>query len=636
MKLAIRRVALVGTSREIKFEQGLNVVRGDLTTGKTPLMRLLRVLLGTSYDGIIPEFSHVSDLAGELQIEGESVSVVRRLTQTPEAAVDIATGKFSARLPVSKARRPGEATYNGWFLEQLGLPELRVPTAPSRPAESATTPVSVADYLRYCRLTQREIATDVLGSSLWYKDYKRRIVFRIYFGGYDAKVAELQEQLRQIETRLRSTQQQTHAFDQFLEGTVLANRAGLQREIEEAKTRVIAAQGRSANLAVGADRTPESARLGQEILTLDATIRDLVERQRAEQTAADQNGEVARQLRAQSGRLTQAVVASSHFVDYEFRVCPRCSQTVTSERAQGDNCYLCLQEPAEQLTRADLLTEQIRVEQQIDETDDLIQVHTAAAERLASEIDKATKHRSELSATLDRITETYVSEHAQEIAAAAGERSDAAARLEHLETYARLLAKADAARSSTERLVLERDSIEGQLEEAERLDRRAAERMDHLETRFAETVEALQIPRFDENAEPRAAIGQADFEPIVNGRRVEELGGGMAVLVNVAYMIALHRTAIDLDLAIPGLLMIDGINQNLGRDHYDSQRYNLIWHELVRLADEHGDRLQLIVATNDVPDNVAGLDVVRVRLRPDDRLVPLPPGEEPDAGERSG
>jgi predicted ATPase len=55
VRLRVGRVALVGTSRAVTLESGLNVVLGDFTTGKTSFMRLLRVLLGSDYDGIIPE-----------------------------------------------------------------------------------------------------------------------------------------------------------------------------------------------------------------------------------------------------------------------------------------------------------------------------------------------------------------------------------------------------------------------------------------------------------------------------------------------------------------------------------------------------------------------------------------------------
>ena len=71
LRLRIEKVGLVGTSRSIAFEPGLNVVLGDTTTGKTSLMRLLRVLLGSDFDGIIPELRRVSDLSGRFLIGDE-------------------------------------------------------------------------------------------------------------------------------------------------------------------------------------------------------------------------------------------------------------------------------------------------------------------------------------------------------------------------------------------------------------------------------------------------------------------------------------------------------------------------------------------------------------------------------------
>ena len=74
--------------------------------------------------------------------------------------------------------------------------------------------------------------------------------------------------------------------------------------------------------------------------------------------------------------------------------------------------------------------------------------------------------------------------------------------------------------------------------------------------------------------------------------------------------------------------MIDGINKNLGRGEYDSIRYRLIWEQLVQFHAEYADDLQIIVATNDVPDFVSHLDVTRLVLTETDRLVPLSTGTE--------
>jgi hypothetical protein len=627
VRLRVNRVSLVGTSRTVKLSSGLNVILGDFTTGKTSFMKVLRVLLGSEYDGIIPELQRVSHVSGELQIEDEEISVVRRLSQTSSARVDIAAHDFSASLPAMKAER-GRESYGTWLIERLGLPQLVVPSAPTRPAESGVQPVSIADYLRYCRLTQKEIVADVLGSSTWFKDYKRRVVFGIYFGTYDEEIAKLQEQLREIEGEMRNLRQGTSAFDRFLEGTVLDNRAALEAGLAEAHRQQQAASKERTTIADQQDTVPAAQDLRRQVATIDEELAKLHARRKGELSSADELVELSRQLRAQSARLTKAVVSSAHFVDFEFRVCPRCGHDVEAGRASEDNCLLCLQPPSSKVTRADLLVEQVRVEAQIDETDELAEFHRQAASEIAVVESDERKRRDDVAEKLDDVTKTFVSDRAQRMTQLAAEQADARARVDQFTEYLALFDKADRARGRLDVLEGERAQVEQRLSRAEEIDRAAEARIHAFEQEFATMVERLQLPLFEEGADPRAAIHPGDYQPIVNGRRISEHSGGMAVLINVAYMLALHRMAIEHGLRLPSLLMIDGINQNLGRNEYDSVRYELIWTQLAEFHYSYGDRIQMIVATNDIPPFIDDLDVVRLRLTETDRLVP--PTDEPD------
>jgi len=76
MRLRVERLALVGTSREPRFQEGLNVVLGPITTGKSTLMKLLRVLLGSGLPALPPEVrDNVTALAGEVLVGDWRVSV---------------------------------------------------------------------------------------------------------------------------------------------------------------------------------------------------------------------------------------------------------------------------------------------------------------------------------------------------------------------------------------------------------------------------------------------------------------------------------------------------------------------------------------------------------------------------------
>src|SRR5271165_1379227 len=86
MRLRVDRIALVGTSREVGFAPGLNVIEGPISTGKSALMRLLRVLLGNDFERDWPEVNDaVTDLAGQIVIGDETYAVRRRLITTPTA-----------------------------------------------------------------------------------------------------------------------------------------------------------------------------------------------------------------------------------------------------------------------------------------------------------------------------------------------------------------------------------------------------------------------------------------------------------------------------------------------------------------------------------------------------------------------
>lgn len=193
MRLRLNSVALVGTSRAVEFTPGLNVVEGSISTGKTSLMRLLAVVLGAAYDGITPEVDQaVTDLAADMLIGDRNFSLVRRLVTTDSAPVQIAGDGLALRLPAMRPSPTTRQSYGLWLLETLGLPTLRVPHAPTRPQESTFIPVSINDYMRYCRIRQDEIDVDVFGSSHPFRDIKRQYVFRILYGGYDAEIARLQ------------------------------------------------------------------------------------------------------------------------------------------------------------------------------------------------------------------------------------------------------------------------------------------------------------------------------------------------------------------------------------------------------------------------------------------------------------
>lgn len=65
-RLQLLKVDLVGGGREVAFKVGLNLIIGDITTGKTTFVRLIRAMLGTMPHGLPPEVNYVQAIRGHV------------------------------------------------------------------------------------------------------------------------------------------------------------------------------------------------------------------------------------------------------------------------------------------------------------------------------------------------------------------------------------------------------------------------------------------------------------------------------------------------------------------------------------------------------------------------------------------
>lgn len=624
MRLQIEQLVLVGTSRQVDFEPGLNVILGPTSTGKSSLMNLIRVFLGGGYSPKrLPEVkASVSDLAGALVVGGQGFSIRRPLVTTPTASVEIAGGDNEVlALPAMTAEAQG-MSYGDWLLGKLDLPILRVPSAPTKPAESEPTKVSINDYLRYCRLTEDQIDTDVLGSSSPFSDYKRRVVFRILYAAYDTEIARLQQELRELASEIRRMEASEGAAKLFLEGTSFENRAAVDqrlREVEARRESVLEEANLEANDVAEASQSQE---LKERAAELDALLaKDRGDRAR-ESEAAQSLVELRNQLVTQSARLTRAIVAGEAFFDFDFRVCPRCGNEVEPDEAEGDECYLCRRPQPVVQGREDLVREQARIAAQIAETEELIADHERAAEDVASRVESLEADRRTTGRLLDEATASFVSDRAEASNRRAAEASRLAAEVGHLGEYLSLFERQEAIKLRLTTAVADREGIETALEQAEAREGSLDVNLRELDSRFSALVESVGVPRFDGNPQPRAAIDRNDYQPIVNGRKIDGLSAGTRVLVNVAHLLAHHEAAPTLGVPLPGLLLIDGMTANLGKIDYDAERIENIWGELLRLHEEKAEELQIIVSANGLPDRHDVTDFVRLELSEEDRLVP--------------
>lgn len=290
-----------------------------------------------------------------------------------------------------------------------------------------------------------------------------------------------------------------------------------------------------------------------------------------------------------------------------------------SQRGDEHVCLLCLQVPAAgQLDKESLIAEQDRLASQVDETADLIDGRGLDLQQLRRELSTVIEDAHRIANELDYRTRTYVSEQAAVISGIAASRAAKLSQVRQFEDYLGLFDRLDRALGDIELLQRRRSQLEAQLSDAEVRTESSEYRISYLEREFGELVERLKIPRLEGPDEVR--IDRQTYLPIIYGRRFTELSSqGLKVLVNVAHALAHHRTSLALNLGLPQILFIDGLTSNLGHEGEDRARVNAVYEYLIQLSNDMGDRLQVIVADNDVPS--AAERYIRLQLSEDDRLI---------------
>ena len=619
MRLRVERVKLVGTSREVPLTPGLNIVSGPVGTGKTNFLRLVHGLLGGSFGSLAPEVrKNVPFIAGTLRVGDVEYEVIRPLRGEDSGRVEISgSDGTTLRVPVNQPDPATGLSYSAWMLGKLGLPHVKVPTAPTRP-DSSPSSLSVSDFLLYSYLRQTDLDSGIMGSQDNFRNIKRRYVYEVLYGIRDSRQSDLEADLREVTHRIRLLTDNRAAFDVILEKTPWENRAELERVLREARNRLGTLQASIGEQVSG--MPPDAETIRSQVLAADQRIADLQDQVGKERRSEDRLQGLVRQLESQSSRLIRAIVAKESLVGFEFLLCPRCGSNLPHNKHGPGHCPLCGQEEPEAIDDGRLRAEQDRIENQIEETRQLIAVHQTRQAALEEQLVQVRQQRAEKARILEIAVQSYVSDRAAVIAREAAERAGLEAEVHRVTDYLQLYNRRDEAERSLASLEARRDELQQALGDLSYRRDRTEELVKHLEAEFAAIIDRFKVPKPATPGETR--IDRDDCMPLAYGQKFSELSQGTKVLVHVAYALAHHKTAIRHQIPLPGILIIDGLTDNIGKEGLDLERVQLMYRELVAISEELDDQLQILVGDHTgLPGFVEQYS--RLPLSDEKKLVPL-------------
>jgi predicted nucleic acid-binding Zn-ribbon protein len=630
-RLRVERIELLGGSRVVDFRAGLNLVRGDITTGKTTLIRLIRALLGAIPRHLPPEAAALRALRGEVVLGQRAWKVYRPMVSTADAPIEVAAdasmsaaGETTAEPIALRLPATGQGGYGEFVLTQLGLPIVSVPRARREPTTDLS-PVTINDWLLYCIVTGDELDTQVFGHRDPFRDLKRRWVFEIAYGLYDEELARLAANLRQIDLKIRASESEAEVIRQFLSDTALGNREDLDADLQLLQERLVQLHVRAKDLqsASESEAGGEIASVRAGVLDSRRSLDELRSDIRQHEAQLRDLSDLTKQLTSLSKRLTRAIVADEWMIDFDFVVCPRCGHDLDSHRESSPICYLCLQpEPTNVPNRDALIQEQDRVTYQIAETEQLVDERFTTLAELRRGEAAAVAELARASSQLEILTSEFVSARAAELQSVASEVATTRANLDWTQRYLELIERQAAKTSLLDDLKAQKEAIEENIENHRSGVSTAEENIQALEERMLDYLTRLHVPQLGELLTVR--INRQNYLPEVSTRTFDELSSqGLKTLVNVAHALAHHTVAIDRNLEMPGLLVLDGVSANSGKEGFEFDRIVDMYELFDEVASAYGDELQLIVVDNDVPAEVNDklASAIMLTLSQSDRLV---------------
>lgn len=534
------------------------------------------------------------------------------------------TGRRRRRGPGCAAARRGPGRLRGVppcaarAADRLSARARREPT-------NELSPVTINDWLLYCIVTGDDLDTQVFGHRHPFRDLKRRWVFEIAYGLYDEEMANLAASLRRIDLEIRASGSEAEVIRQFMAGTTIGKPEELEAELAAQQARLTELHAQAKRLGTASRNEPGNeigqtrTRLLDARGELDALRADI----RQHQAQLRDLNELQRQLTGLSKRLTRSIVADEWMVDFDCVVCPRCGQDVDQHRAESPICYLCEQpEPTSAPDRDALIREQDRVTYQIAETDQLIADRTKTLDELRLHEEELAGTLAGVSSRLDNLTQAFVSAQAAELQSVAAETATVEANVEWIKRYLTLVDRQTNQSGYLDELRARKVELEEQIEAHGTSVTAADENINALEKRIVDYLTRLHVPQLGDLLTVK--INRTTYLPEVSTRTFDELSSqGLKTLVNVAHALAHHTVAIDRGLDMPGLLILDGVSANSGKEGLEGDRIVDMYKLFGDVAREYGEHLQLVIVDNDLPVEVADemSDMIVLTLSQEARLI---------------
>jgi hypothetical protein len=607
------------TTENIEFSK-VTFIHGPVSTGKSTVARLIDYCLGGDLEwtpAIRQEFvaATLTLVLGEYECTIERSAEDGQSVRVSWSGPGGDMGSVNAPLQQQGAPilAPDVHTLSDLVYHLCGVTPIKVRRRRLDP-DSPLIRLSIRDIWPYCYLDQTHLDSSFFRLEDPFKGRKSQDAMRFFTGLHSERLSELEASLAEATDDQRTKREAVHQIRRFMDQFDLGSEIEITERLRALDQGLV-------------DATAQRTELQQTRLVdihptdnLRALLRELSQQVEDLQRARlDSEGVLIEQraLRAElvttKIKAVRADEASRILNGAKFERCPECGTDILERDMNEGHCRLCGSSPVSKRGGSPLELEALRrdLNNRIDELTESIRRREEALERMARELDQTSQHKRHLDERLGSELSIYDSAFLGSVRgldreiAALEERQISLQRLQRMpRAIDDLEEQAGALQGRIDRLRTELAEEREHLQAAEGNTTEIAER-------FMSIMLSVDFPGVERG--DRVIIDPRNWRPVVvHGEQRwgywDTGSGGKKTLFNVCYALAVHAVALERQMPLPTILVIDSPTKNISENE-NPELVHSLYAEIYRLAHRtEGDQLQFVLIDSDLVEPTEELE----------------------------
>lgn len=353
--LFLHRLIIYTDSGEIaydeKFHRGVNIIRGDNSSGKSTVTHFIFYALGGAFNDFVPEARLCSQVIAEVEMNGAVFTIKREVVKDEEGNIGIQTPMYFYWGGIEESFSPPEnkqwekfgykTTDNRKSFSNVLFDNLDLPTV------KGDNNITFHQILRLLYIDQESPTSSLFLYEHFDSQLTRETVSDLLLGVYNEELYENKKRLIVAEKELDNIKSEIKATSHFFSdpialspekiNTAIENR---EKEISEIQSEIISIRGKEKEIAYE-DKTKLSfQKINEEAINQRQTVVELENEISVLNNEMEDSTFFVETLNQKIKALKNSIQTREFLGNLPLEYCPECLSKIKSSTSES-NCKLC-------------------------------------------------------------------------------------------------------------------------------------------------------------------------------------------------------------------------------------------------------------------------------------------------------